>query len=513
VSRDPESHGPSSRTHAHREAETHGPASRGPASRKKRPRRAVARPARWLSAFRDGFQAVALRALGRLPGALAPATFVVGVPLAPPSGAAADVVVAPPGAPFAPALDDLEARIGEIERSAGASILTRAEAAAAAVAQALHAHRKGGDRLSFCAGAARIGSHHVIPVLTVDRDAYEALPALRGGSGGMGHGVTGFAEAVIAELLREAEEELHRPRPGRLLAALDADVILRAAGTALLFEAAAVGGGVSDAHALLDRLNVVSATNYERRVGRGRVVIAKADHPAVRHKLRFATPVPLGEAQWTRKLVEMASDGVALLSDAASVLGLVMVSEEYDASREDLFEIAFVDHYKWELRHGDAVLMRVEYATPCLPTPPLRRASFAEALLRVFPATADEVKKRLWRIVEAATTEPHGTMIVVSGRAAEEAERLASQCTRIEPLVLGDEMVRRVTSIDGAVLLDDEGRCHAVGVILDGRATPAGRPSRGSRYNSALRYVTGADAPTLAVVISEDGRVDLLPDG
>ena len=85
--------------------------------------------------------------------------------------------------------------------------------------------------------------------------------------------------------------------------------------------------------------------------------------------------------------------------------------------------------------------------------------------------------------------------------------------TVIEPVVLGDEMVRRVTSIDGAVLLDDEGRCHAVGVILDGRATPDGRPSRGSRYNSALRYVTGAEGPTLAVVISEDGRVDLLPDG
>jgi hypothetical protein len=491
-----------------------------PRERKTRaaPRPRVAGPARRMESFREGFQAVAERVLGRLPGALAPSAFVVGVPIPTPSGAPRAVIVAPARAPPAPALADLEARVDEIEHStgagAGASALTRAEAAAAAVAEVLRAKDRRGDRRSFCAGAVRLAGHHVVPVLTVDRDAYEALPALRGGAAGMGHGVAGFAEATIAELLREAEEELHRPRPGRLLASLDADVVLRAAGTALLFEAAAVGGGVSDAHALLDRLNVVSATSYEHRVGRGRVVIARAGHPNVRHRLRFATPVPLGEAQWTRKLVEMASDGVALLSDASHVLGLVMVSEEYDATREDLFEVAFVDHYKWELRHADAVLMRVEYGIPGLPCPPLQRASFALALLRVFPATPDEVQKRLWRIVEAATTEPHGTMIVVSGRAAEEAERLASQCTRIEAVVLGDEMVRRVTSIDGAVLLDDEGRCHAVGVILDGRATPAGRPSRGSRYNSALRYVTGdGSGPTLAVVISEDGRVDLLPDG
>jgi DNA integrity scanning protein DisA with diadenylate cyclase activity len=79
-------------------------------------------------------------------------------------------------------------------------------------------------------------------------------------------------------------------------------------------------------------------------------------------------------------------------------------------------------------------------------------------------------------------------------------------------VVLGEEMIRRVTSIDGAVLLDAEGRCHAVGAILDGRATADGRPARGARYNSALRYVRDAGCPTLAVVVSEDGRVDVLPD-
>jgi hypothetical protein len=123
------------------------------------------------------------------------------------------------------------------------------------------------------------------------------------------------------------------------------------------------------------------------------------------------------------------------------------------------------------------------------------------------------VERRLFRILEAAIDQPYGTMIVVSDHAEDEAIRLQSQGTRIEPVVLSDEMVRRVAAIDGALLLDSEGRCHAIGVILDGRATSDGKPSRGARYNSALRYVHGAGGATLAVVISEDGRVDLLPEG
>jgi DisA bacterial checkpoint controller nucleotide-binding len=484
--------------------------------------------AKRLKSFREGFQAAALRVLGRLPGTLAPTTFVLGIPA--PGNPSRLVRVAPPDAPFAAVLPRIEERIAEMEREGSAVHvgpsssprprggraklgLGRAEVAVAAAAEVLKEHGRRSDRRSFCAGAVRLLGHYVVPVLQVRRDAYEALPALRTDARGLGHGVHGFADAVIAEILREAEEELYKPRPGKSLYWLDPDVIARAAGTALLFEAAAAGHGVGDAHALLDRLNVVSATRYERRVGRGRIVIARPDHPAVRSKIRLAAPISLGDPGWTRKMLEMASDGVALLSDSAHVLGLGAVSEEYDPSTEDLFVVEFVDHYKWELRHADAVLMRVEYGIPGLPHPKLHRAALGAVVARVFPATPVEVDKRLWRIVETAMEQPHGTTIVVSAEAETEAERLTGQSTRIEPVVLGEEMIRRATSIDGALLLDAEGRCHAIGAILDGRAAGAGRPARGARYNSALRYVSGAGCPTLAVVISEDGRVDVLPDG
>jgi hypothetical protein len=68
-----------------------------------------------------------------------------------------------------------------------------------------------------------------------------------------------------------------------------------------------------------------------------------------------------------------------------------------------------------------------------------------------------------------------------------------------------------VTAIDGAVMIDPSATCYAIGVILDGVASQKGNAARGARYNSAIRYVDGRDG-FLAIVVSEDGSIDLIPD-
>lgn len=57
----------------------------------------------------------------------------------------------------------------------------------------------------------------------------------------------------------------------------------------------------------------------------------------------------------------------------------------------------------------------------------------------------------------------------------------------------------------------DDGSCHAIGVILDGVAKDGCTPSRGARYNSAIRYVDTSTAQRLAFVISEDRTLDIIP--
>jgi hypothetical protein len=59
-------------------------------------------------------------------------------------------------------------------------------------------------------------------------------------------------------------------------------------------------------------------------------------------------------------------------------------------------------------------------------------------------------------------------------------------------------------------MLDPQGYCYSIGVILDGTASGRGNSTRGARYNSAIRYVESSPYPTLVVVVSEDGMVDVM---
>ena len=103
-------------------------------------------------------------------------------------------------------------------------------------------------------------------------------------------------------------------------------------------------------------------------------------------------------------------------------------------------------------------------------------------------------------------------MVVVSTGAQTEADRLKTQSTEIAPIQLTPSIMRMVTTIDGAVRIDPDSTCYALGVILDGLASPKGAPSRGACYNSAIRYVKSSKYPCVAIVVSEDGTIDLIPD-
>lgn len=113
-----------------------------------------------------------------------------------------------------------------------------------------------------------------------------------------------------------------------------------------------------------------------------------------------------------------------------------------------------------------------------------------------------------------ATKQKHGTILAISSEADQEAIRLSSQCFKIKPMRINKDIIHQITSIDGAVLIDIDCTCHAIGVILDGIATANGDSSRGARYNSAVRYYEHMinKAQTVLVVISEDGLIDLIPD-
>ncbi len=241
------------------------------------------------------------------------------------------------------------------------------------------------------------------------------------------------------------------------------------------------------------------------------MLIARRHHPAIVPTLTLETPIALRDHRSIRKLLELSENNTALISDATNVFGLGHLVAETHPQFESLFTVHFTKHYSWELTHAEHVMMKVVSNAPRLPQGRIDAENFAHAVRQQWPDLEDTGIAYLWRLTQEAGTQTNGTILVISEGAAQEAQRLTRQCFRVVPRVMTPAVLRLVTNIDGAVLIDHSGTCHAIGAILDGLATAKGDSSRGSRYNSALRYVESSQYPVLAVVVSEDGLIDLLP--
>jgi hypothetical protein len=183
----------------------------------------------------------------------------------------------------------------------------------------------------------------------------------------------------------------------------------------------------------------------------------------------------------------------------------------HDCTALDAFTINFLDHYQWELRWSELALMYSRYREPRLPQGPISQERFQSNFLRIFPGALHTNAEHIWTLFEMCAKMRHGSMLVIAEDAASESARLSDQGTPIHSVQMTPELLERVSGIDGSILLDPTGVCHAIGVILDGEATSDCSPSRGSRFNSAFRYVGSHHKRRLAIVVSDDRTVDIVP--
>lgn len=383
-----------------------------------------------------------------------------------------------------------------------------------AVQEVLDALDEHAPHQHFAGWPILIQDYFVVTVLRLQRKPLRAYPSLRP------HrfytdGRPLAPSLLVAAMYRFNEEgvkALSEPEPGAgiFMRARETEELLRAAGKALLDTPAQALGLDPATTKLFTTCNTISSLRYEGAEGVGKLLLARRGHPNVEEIFALTCPTELTDYRAVRKLLEMTTPDVHLLADGENVYALGRHVGHYDAVREDLFVINFVTHYAWDLQHAGHVLLRSHYGLPGLPRTRLNRSGFRRSLKHTFGLTDAHKVERLWEVVLEASRQKHGTLLVITTEALAEADRLKLQCTLIEPVPLTPLITRLVTSIDGAVLLDPEGYCYSIGVILDGRASGRGDSARGARYNSALRYVESSDYPCLAVVVSEDGLVDVI---
>jgi hypothetical protein len=362
-------------------------------------------------------------------------------------------------------------------------------------------------RRTFCSPAYPVGDYDVVCALQLPEQLFRQYPAFEATWQGEAY-ETSLIHACIRVLLEEGRRGLELPEPGRM-ASIDAmrseDEIIRRAASNLM-RTSFIPGKLCYCD-LFEAVNRLSQLRYEGKSGVGRVVLASADDPNVDYVLRLAQPAPLTETRWARKLLQMATPETALIAEYNTIVGLGRVS---DVSAPP-FSIEFLDHHQWDLRYGEQVLLRCRFGEVRLPQEPIGKKHFIDNMRRVFVGINEPAIARFKIVLDLLAQLRHGSSLVIARDAAQEAQRLERQGTVIAPTPLTKELIERGTAIDGTILADEHGVCHAIGVILDGRASDESTPSRGARFNSAVRYVTDAPAPRMAFVISEDRTLDVVP--
>lgn len=274
---------------------------------------------------------------------------------------------------------------------------------------------------------------------------------------------------------------------------------------------------IQDTYDLFDRIHNLSLLKYEGEENRGKILFAPPSYS--QNFIEFEKEISLRDRKSLRsirKLLEISNENVALFCDSEDIVGVGTVDTENKFGNSSKMSIQFKGHGSWELRDWkNNIIMDVKYGVPKLPKQAINEEAFLEICNKTF-GSADVFcyYDKLWDFVDTAKKQKHGTMIVVSDNAKEEAKRLSKNSFAIVPKEINDlNFIYSLTSIDGAVMLDQTGKCYSIGCILDGLSEEdIADNSRGARYNSALRYINycvSKNIKVLIVVISEDGMINI----
>ncbi|MCB0221690.1 MAG: diadenylate cyclase, partial [Chrysiogenetes bacterium] len=393
--------------------------------------------------------------------------------------------------------------------------MIRRDSVSRAILKSLQSFDDASDVISVCGTAYPIGEFYVCPVIQLPKATLEDYPGLKKDVTFQDQSVEShFLMRTLKEIAKTATFALAQPDPGRGLSnqsMKSPEEILSAAASSFMHVPGLAAGVQTFHYDLFERFNAISALNYEGKEGNGHLLLVALGNSSLTYDLKLEQPVSFSDERWVRKLLQMASSDMWLIADCERIYGLGRLDSSHNAQDENTFEIVFRGHYKWDLLCNQQILLQSRFGRPTLPKPFLQKEQFFENYLRIFSSSNEANAAHIWKLVIEAAGLNHGCVIVIADDAETEAIRLSNQGSRIEPASMNESLLRRVSSIDGAILLDPQGTCHAVGVILDGLANRNCTPARGARFNSAVRYVGGASNGRLAIVGSDDHTVDMIP--
>lgn len=311
---------------------------------------------------------------------------------------------------------------------------------------------------------------------------------------------------------------------------------------------------------MLEKIDNIANHTYEGQSPFGSILflnnkVLKSNGNLVDYTIRFQSDdlVALNDAKLIRKLLELTNNenDLYLISDHEMIYGLGKIN--WNQLKDCiLFRINFNGLSKYnihlitvkenvsnngvllvengrriyktskDLEVIDKNLINISFKSPIMGGEGYTSEKFIRLLKSEYFDEKLKVNKGvieyLEQVVMYAREQKHGTMVVITDyeTAVSELKTLKKQSILIEATEINPEYIQFLTSIDGAIYFDTNGKCHAIGVILDGIAKEnIGDARRGARYNSAYRYLEKLKErkkKCVIVIISEDGMVNLIPE-
>lgn len=225
-----------------------------------------------------------------------------------------------------------------------------------------------------------------------------------------------------------------------------------------------------------------------------------------------------GRIRYIRKMMELCKNSKYLLTwfdeekdDSVDLFGVA--DQEWLEQNQYTRYIGFDGYGEWNLNESGETLLLYTKGNYYFSRQSMEK--MWEKNLQDKGVAEKEDLEKFKQITGELAEQEHGTCMIVLEEEdiVGAVKHLCEECSRGTQIYGALDLKREnldflkgLTSLDGALLVDKKGKCHAFGVILDGEARKQGNPAKGARHNSALTYIN-AKPGRCAVVVSEDKTI------
>ena len=253
----------------------------------------------------------------------------------------------------------------------------------------------------------------------------------------------------------------------------------------------------------IEDCNQLGLHEYEGRKPKGKIAFVKNDYRGNGLFIDVKDNNTFDDYTFTRKMLECVNEGLCLLVEngGRKVLGLTNLSNIDEKASVILEYYGLAD---WGVKDGKEEVLRYKRGRYSVSLIDFKEENKRQ--LKKYFSENDQLVETVSKFIIEMQDCDHGALLIVTKEpdVGKYCKAAKNGIKLLEPMNFIDikDYIKGIATVDGAVILGYDEKCEAFSVILDKAAPIVGDPSRGSRYNSARKYVAGRDA--VAIIISED---------